>query len=338
MLDEIRELNLYTFNPDDEAAFPREGAMIRLPKKDKKRNEFTGISRAFELIARHCLFSQAVPQEKLATQAQKAVMALRDWCGLADQDEQQYKTELAGLECCHNWMPRYISTYCEVMKLPKSATKNALLAQWKMGVKDYDLPAFTKRSIRSSDFNRISIELSVARALRKGPLKRWCMAGKLNPQETCVDSKKDGTPGNHIDVRTIPTILAFTASCLTALGKTGGTPQAGFIPVDLGELGRWLGRKELEKGNLTNRLYEYGEGQYEPLFTQREEISGVKQWRVLQRWLDDGEWQLIDITEDFASLERFKAEHQNEGFHYYIDASYDDPQFERGRLNVFTEI
>lgn len=325
MLDELKELKLYTFDAGNVQRFPKEGAMVLPISKGAKRSRsygFTCVPRALETIARHCLHcgGQQEPQARVDA----TIKALRDWCGFSGS--QNDAAAIPGMEHCHRWMKRYLRSYC---KLHPSLDVQVLTKAWNERKDAYEEGLFALRSMNASDINAVTYESVVARALRKGPLRRMCMVGKLAPNEACTmdDQKKDGT-FKKVDVRNAPTILALTALCLMGLGCADGVPQTGFVPISLQDLRLWLGRnKEFDHGILKSWLYDG-----EPLFLQDSEEAGVRSWRVSQKWLDDGQWQLIDITEGEGALEEFCRCHAGEGFLCYRDAPYDEPGFELGPL------
>lgn len=323
MLDEIRELQLYTFDADDKAAFPFEGTLLRTFKKGRK-DDFTCIPRALEIVARHCLFFEDADQEHAASRADETIDVLRAWCALPSE----HADSLAafGLEDCREWMTRYIEAYCEAFP---GHDEKALLAAWGKRKKGFDRNIFTKRSLTASDVNDASFEAIVGRALRRGPLKRWAMVGKLVPDEACTtDSRKRDGSFAKLNAANSPTVIALTAMCLLGLGKEHRVPRSGFVPINMQELCGWLGRrKEFDHKVIESWLYEG-----EQLFTQSSEKSGVRSWKVSQTWLDDGQWQLIDITDNEDSLHDFRQVHASEGFRCYEDADYDDPMFTMGPL------
>lgn len=327
MLDELKEVWLYTFDVADRKAFPVQEVLLRpLPKG----GGFSGIDRAFDLIARQCLFHDGASQDRAAARADDALAMLRQWCGFAPRgSETPY---VPALEGCQRWMKRYINAIAE--KFP-GHDKKVLMAAWNSRKEGYELGLFTQRSLKASDVNEVTYQAAIARALRRGPLRRRCMVGRLDPGMVCTtsDRKKDGTL-KKLDGRNAPVVIALTALCLRELGQIGRSVQTGFVPVNLQELCRWLGRgKEFDHNVIQSWLYEGS-----PLFLQGAERSGVKPWRVSQTWLDDGQWQLLDITEGEGELARFCEEHEGEGFWCYKDADYCDPGFSAGPWKTLTAL
>lgn len=319
MLDESKELNLYTFDPKDLDLFPKEGELLRF---SKKRGDFLCVPRALELIARHALFFDGATLEEGAVRADDAIAVMRDWCGFADSEGEA--PFIPDFEFCHSWMRSYIDAYCALF--PRNA-KGKMLAAWNAHRRGYEEGAFSRRRLNASDINATSFELSVARALRLGPLKRWCMVGKLVPDEACTTANrnKDGTY-RKMQKNSNPTVIALTALALRELRQDGNVPTTGFVPINLQELSAWLGRSnELERSDLQQWLY-----RDEPLLVQSTEQSGVKTWRLSQEWIDDGAWMLIDVTAGYEPLRAFCEVHEGEGFRCYRDADYDDPSFVMG--------
>lgn len=331
MLDEIREFQLYTFDVDDKTAFPLERTLLRTFKKGRK-DDFTCIPHALEIIARHCLFFEDADKEHAASRADETIDVLRAWCALPSE----HANSLAafGLEDCREWMTRYIEAYCETFP---GHDEKALLAAWGKRKKDFDRNIFTKRSLTASDVNDASFEAIVGRALRRGPLKRWVMAGKLVPDKTCTtDSRKRDGSFAKLNAANSPTVIALTAMCLLGLEKGCGVPRSGFVPINMQELCGWLGRrKEFDHKVIKSWLYAG-----EQLFMQSSEKSGVRSWKVSQTWLDDGQWQLIDITDGDDALHDFCQRHEREGFRCYRDADYDVPSYEMGpcRSIIMTDL
>lgn len=319
MLDELRELRLYTFDPDDASLFPAEGTLLRF---SKKRGDFLCVPHALEMIARHALFFDGAPAKRAAARADDAIAVMRDWCGFAEPGGKT--PSIPGLESCYAWMRGYIDAYCA--RFP-GHPKGKMLTAWNARKRGYEKGIFSPRRLNASDINATSFELSAARALRKGPLKRWYMAGKLIPDEVCTTTSrnKDGTY-RKMQKTSNPTVIALTALCLRELRQDGSVPATGFVPINLQELSGWLGRSnEFERSDLDRWIY-----RGEPLFMQSSEQSGVKTWRMSQAWIDDGQWQLIDVTAGDEPFHAFCEAHEGEGFRCYRDAGYDDPTFEMG--------
>ncbi len=321
MLDETKELNLYTFNVGDAKAFPVEGTMLRLVKG---KDSFDCIPRALEIISRYALFCDGATPETAVMRVDDVLDLLRDWCGFSGENDG--RQTIPGMEKCHEWMKGYIKAYCDVFF---TGDERTLTRAWNKRKKALEAGMFAPQGLSVSDANAITFEASVARALRKGPLKRWCMVGRLAPGDACTTSerKKDGS-FKKVSARNAPTILVLTAMCLMELDKGAGVPESGFVPINLRELSLWLGRgKEFDRDIIESWRYDG-----EQLFVQSREQSGVKPWKISQAWLDDGQWQLIDVTEGKTALARFCEEHEGEGFRCYMDADYDAPGFETGNL------
>lgn len=327
MLDEMKELKLYSYDASDPTAFPVEGAMIRMSKEGK----LAGVPRALELVARQSMFFDGASRELAATRAHDTIAILRDWCGFSSKGVDA-ATKAPGLDKIHQWMPNYLHALCKIFP---EHDETDLLSSWMARRENFQARIFRADALTAPDHNSAPFEAVVARALRKGPLKRWCMAGRLVPSEACTTSKqrKDGTFA-RMSRRSNPTVIALTAKCLMELKKEGGVPQTGFVPVSLQELDGWLGRtKPLVRSDLEGWLYEGA-----PLFMRDSENAGIKRWRVDQEWLDDGCWQLIDVSDGDEALERFSSEHVGEGFRYYMDADYANPSFKMGPFRSLMEI
>lgn len=310
MLDELRELRLYTCNVDQLPEMS--GRLLSFDDEGSLR----GYPRALEVIARHCLFAEGDDLEQAAARAPLAISMLKDWCGFSAPTE-----EVPGLEGCHEWMKRFIHARCAQ---DRALDEEKLWTKWDSHRNSLAQDLFTTGRSSNKDSNIVYYQLTVARALRRGPLKRWCLVGTLDPASACqsfVPQKGKVSKLNHSNA---PTVIGLSALCLRDLRQGEGVPQTGFVPVNLQELSAWRMRnKEFERSVIEKWFFED-----EPLFTQWEEKAGVKKWQVSQAWLDAGSWQLIDITHSTEELERFRAAHAGEGFCCYQDAAYDQPDFE----------
>lgn len=330
MLDEMKELALYTGDVGIEKEFPDQVLMLRLREKG---SSFTNVRHAMEVVARHFLFSGGASFEDAALRSERVIGILRDWCGFAGGSPEDL--QMTGVDpqvgaCCRGWMKRYIASYREYNLSSgkmRPLDNDRIWRNWKKNEDGFEMGVFDRKRLSSSAINAVFYELVVANALRKGPLRRYCMVGKLQPEAACTSStqKKDGTFAK-LHVGNAASVLALTAMCLMGLEVSGAVPQGGFVPISLVELTAWLGlSKEVEHGDIESWLYNG-----EPVFAQAQEQSGVKQWKVSQRWLDDGQWQLLDITDSQEPLEHFLRHHEGEGFRCYVDADYDDPTFKMG--------
>lgn len=312
MLDELRELRLYTCNVDQLPEMSR-----RLLSFDKQREKSSpeGYRRALEVIARHCLFAEGDDPEQAAARAPLAINMLKDWCGFSAPTE-----DAPGLEGCHEWMKRFIHVRCAQ---DGALDEEKLWENWASHQGTFTQELFKAGRSNWHDSNIVYYQLTVARALRRGPLKRWCLVGTLDPASACQSFDFQKGNARKLYCKTAPAVITLTALCLRDLRQGEGVPQTGFVPVNLRELGAWRMRKEFERSVIEKWFFED-----EPLFTQWEETAGVKKWQVSQAWLDAGSWQLIDITHSTEELERFRTAHAGEGFCCYQDAAYDQPDFE----------
>lgn len=321
MLDERKELQLYTFDASKTRRFPKDGTMLRLNTggKGNARNSFACVPHAMEIVARQALYHDGASFERASERVDVAVAALCDWCGFAGRTA--CAPSIPGLKDCHRWMKRYIAAYCKV--LAPTASKEELDSEWKTRKTRYEKELFAGSGLSGKD--AVDYQLVVARALRRGPLRTYCMVGKITPDEVCTTTtrKKDGSFRKLRSEKSKDVIL-MTATCLMSLRQVGQVPRTGFVPVNLQLLARWLGeRKDSGLSDMDTWLYEG-----EELFLHLKEKSGVQQYQINQPWLDDGQWQLIDITDGDEPLRRFCREHEGEGFSCYMDADYTNPAFE----------
>lgn len=320
MLDEIKELGLYTYKVGT-APF-LEAIPMLYPTKE---NSLSCMPHALEMVTRHCLYHDGATFEEAVTRVDDALGALSDWCALAGAEGAAAR--IPGLEACGGWMARYIPAACAHYS---GHNEEKMQHWWSTRLYKYEAPIFEVNRLDESDINKASYELTIARALRKGPLKRFCMVSTLEPtlvHKACTTStpKKDGTFG-RLNVANNGKVIAFTALCLKGLGRTGGVPETGFVPVNEQEYAAWLGMEQSARKKIsTLKEWRY---QGEPLFLKDDEISGIMRWRVNQAWLDDGHWQLIDITNSDESLREFCRTHAGEGYYCYLDGSYNDPAFQ----------
>lgn len=308
MLDEIGELRLYTSAPENnDSGVSRQHLLVY-------DDAFRCIPHAMTTIARWCLYGEDGDWEKALENVDDTIKLLRHWAGFADAEEPL--PAFPRMEACENWMSRFIDAYCKRYENEKKApNKKALEGEWSKLRKNYERAIFSSRGIALTRANAFSYQKAIAQALRMGPLKRRCLVGKLVPDETCTSStlKKDGTSYRSIDRRTVEYVPLLTALCLLGLAKDGGVPRSEFISLNKREALSWknAGKDDVNMGQW---LYDG-----EQIFMQREEIAGIKPWMISQKWLDDGQWQLIDITDGEEPLDRFCRERVGEGFKYYID-------------------
>lgn len=308
MLDEIGELRLYTGAPEnDDSGVSRQHLLVC-------DDAFRCIPHAMTTIARWCLYGEEDDWERALANVDGTIELLRHWAGFAAAEEPL--PPFPRMEACENWMGRFIDAHCARYENEKKApTKKTLESEWSKQRKNYERAIFSSRKIAHTRASAFSYQKAVAQALRMGPLRRRCLVGMLTPGDACTSStlKKDGKSYRSIDRRTIEYVPLLTAMCLLGLAKDGGVPRSDFISLNKREALSW---KNARKDDIDMGQWLY-DG--ERIFVQREEIAGVKPWMISQKWLDDGQWQLIDITDGEEPLDRFCREHAGEGFKYYID-------------------
>lgn len=325
MLDEFRELAVCTYDLDEEKVLLNE-LVLQL---NKGKNDFTCLPWALELIARYCLFydegRNALEGEgPSAERVQETIAALQYWWGTEPSENEDASSAVVdtpmfpGLEHCHGWMKRYLTAYCETTNTREWKP----LKSWRRHCEGFDGDMFSEHALKHSNHNETSFQLSVARAFRRGPLKRWCLAGKLSINEDCRTFSPKKKP-RKMQVSNNQKLILLTAYYLLGLEASSGEAKTGFVPINVQRVATLLDAKNEESARPPEHWFYKGE----PFFVKHQEQSGVQSYQMNHQWLEDGEWQLIDITDNEDELDAFRQAHPDEGFRYYksikdIQAAY----------------
>ena len=308
MLDELKEYQLYTYDPKD-PYFEEDNRRLR--NKTFLRNDFSGVGRAMEILARHCLFSsdsEQQPDDWCGTERMAMTeRVLRGWCGFYKEAERhRIPTEYLSLD---HWIQNYIS------EMEKGREK-ALLEKWDRK-KNYYGAKISSISKQKNDENRISYQRTIANALREGPLKRRYLIGKLDPEET-IENRTDIGRQRKFDRRSVPVVLGLTAMYCLQRERCNENDKR-YVIINLERLADWLCKdSEIQRNSLTDKWHYRGE----PLFSVLEYGRNIR-YAMNRRWLEDGGWQLIDATDGDSTLDEFLAVHKGEGYSYYKDGLID---------------
>ncbi len=157
----------------------------------------------------------------------------------------------------------------------------------------------------ANDENRLTYERIVANAIRRGPLRRYYLAGRPEVMDSLMGERNGIFAWGKRE-----RILAATVAYLLQAGPRSGegrlpTPVVRFSLCDLSA---WLGYEtELEKKDVEPWRYVDGsrglnEGILRP-------VRGAGLYHMGEHWLRDGDWQLIDATEGDDELDAFLEGH-----------------------------
>ena len=304
MLNEIRELEQYTADPDSK----------RLKIRYIGQKNLTGIARAMTIIARWCIFDEFKELET-AQKISNTKYILSLWLGNLPEEKvkDSYLSEKYGY--LENWMGKYLESLFEKKDNPKlrEALDSLKIKRDKSIYREYNTG-------KKNDRNAVLYEHIIAQAMQLGKLKNRYLVcrnftgnkSELAAHLTKYASLKPLDLKKITDRRSFDNILKITAYYLLAEGKRSD----GYKRIVVTDFINWLVTDvRMEKMYSKDMcLYKYKQQNlFDKKSAKEKDTNSDQLVRINSQWLEDMGWCLMTEEE----LEAARA--TNSSLKYFYD-------------------
>lgn len=297
MLDEIKEVEAYLCNPEDEN--PRIGASL-LFDGFKGKCKLNGLKDVLTLVASRYLYDFCKFDNFDKESKDKVILILRIWCGF-ESDVTQEELELAKTENkewfdrypqAEGWLRAYHAKHCN----RESHNWSNYSEKW--------VPQLRTKNIYQAETT--SYESVLAQVIARGPLKTYYLVMRDNYADALKNDIKDGegkVPGVRKQRNLIKLIAAYKALQLLHPGQE-------YVLLQTNRVLGWLGLGSDKDDRWCLDFTWRGE----PLFL-KDGDKDFKKFYVNQSFLEAVDAQIKENVSDFSKEEYVvyqDAGHQNE--------------------------